>query len=328
MLNRLSYILSVVALIGLASCSKVVDQVPIPNRGPADLHGQLLLLDEFQNDATAKPISGDSVHVTASKDGGEPIVATFDAAANTYTFPGLAPGTYKLTYSYDGPDYETIVNAAFEHFGGDTAVRVAKTFLYRRSTTVVDTAFGVQRDVVRNVPATRTVLLQPGDTLAVDSGSIVVIEPNSSVPIPLRTHSDTVFRPTVQTEYNVPTILSFVDRQLQFSVRLTQLSQDSAPRGYVAFFSTSPDVSNTNYIVQQDSILNVGVKNIDIPGALQPFLDRGFPAGTGTIYMAVYGLSGKKYWYGSRFDAANPGVKIYPGLNLNPAAMARGMVTY
>ena len=70
------------------------------------------------------------------------------------------------------------------------------------------------------------------------------------------------------------------------------------------------------------------MKNIDVPGKLQDFIGKGFPPDHGTIYMALYGLSGKKYWYGTRYDATNPAIKIYPGLNLTPTAVARGSVNY
>ena len=233
MLNRISCILSVAALIGLASCSKVVDQVPIPSRGPANLYGQFLLLDEFQDDDAPKAISPDSLHVSVTKNGGEQTDATFDAASSTYTFANLAPGTYALSYAYDGGQYETIVNPSFEHFGGDTAVRLPKAFLYRRSTTQVDSVKGLQKDVSKTIVYTQSVLVQPGDTLFVHKDSLLVINPNSSTPVTLLLEKDSTFRPTTLTEYNIRVRFTSIDRQLQFSVFLNQLSRDSMQRGYV-----------------------------------------------------------------------------------------------
>lgn len=325
------YYVFIVALLGLASCAKTVDQVPVPSRGPSDMVGRLTFFDEFQKDSLTDLSGITGIAVTATNSAGGEFPGSFDAATNQYKIPNLAPGKYTLTFKADG--FATIQQAEVDHIGGDVQQR-PPSFIYRVSTTkvtaltldtlTITTTLTSRKDSVfaANVTHTLTGLVIYHTTQP--DGTVVDVTKNYASP--KDTTSPTVFSANVSYQILLNT------RNVRYKVTLDSASKPARPdfrtRGYVIYFSDKPSVAYNDYVYRAVSDPGLAGSSFTVAFPLQTMVNAGIlRADNRQLYAIAYAISGDKNWYGAHRDGANAAVAIIPGMNLSDGAFQSANAT-
>lgn len=324
------YYVFIVALLGLASCAKTVDQVPVPSRGPSDMVGRLTFFDEFQKDSITDLTGITGISVTATSPAGE-FPGSFDAATNQYKIPNLAPGKYTVTFKADG--FATIQQASVDHIGGAVQQR-PPSFTYRVSTTKVT---GLTLD---NVTVTTTLTSRKDSILAANvthtltglviyhntqpDGSVVDVTVNYASP------KDTLSTSPISANVSYNILIN--TRNVRYKVTLDSASRPTRPtyqtRGYVIYFSDKPSVAYNDYVYRAVSDPGLAGSNFTVDIPLQTMVTAGIlRADNRQLYAVAYAISGDKNWYGAHRDAANASVDIIPGMNLSDGSFQAANVT-
>lgn len=325
------YYVFIVALLGLASCAKTVDQVPVPSRGPSDMVGRLTFFDEFQKDSLTDLSGITGISVTATSKTGAEFPGSFDAATSQYKIPNLAPGKYMVNFKADG--FANIQQADVDHIGGDVQQR-PPSFIYRVSTTkvtaltldtlTITTFLNSRKDSVfaANVTHTLNGLVIFRNTNP--DGSIVDVTVNYTSP--KDTTSSSAFSANVAYTIRLDT------RNVRYRVTLDSASRPTRPnfqtRGYVIYFSDKPSVGYTDYVYRAVSDPGLAGSSFTVTVPLQTMVNAGIlRADNRQLYAVAYAISGDKNWYGAHRDAANSGVAIIPGMNLSDGSYQAANVT-
>lgn len=324
------YYVFIVALLGLASCAKTVDQVPVPSRGPSDMVGRLTFFDEFQKDSLTDLSGITGISVTAMSTAGE-FPGSFDAATSQYKIPNLAPGKYTVTFKADG--FANIQQAEVDHIGGAVQQR-PPSFIYRVSTTkvtaltldtvTITTTLTSRKDSIlaANVTHTLTGLVIYHNTQP--DGSVVDVTVNYAAP------KDTLSTSPISANVSYNILLN--TRNVRYRVTLDSASRPTRPtyqtRGYVIYFSDKPSVGYTDYVYRAVSDPGLAGSSFTVNVPLQTMVNAGIlRADNRQLYAVAYAISGDKNWYGAHRDAANTGVAIIPGMNLSDGSYQAANVT-
>jgi hypothetical protein len=304
-------------LVGLTSCPKIANEVPVPNRGASSAFGTLSFLNEFQKDAIV-PGTVSGITIKAVGTSGE-YTAEYSIANFTYTFSSLPAGTYSITYTADG--FATIINPKYEHPGGDVK-DLGNTYVYKPSTTVIDSL------KAKNTIETVTkyyylpIDLQANESYkAVDSVKVLGGTPANQTYTGFFYTDTTVISFPIFTSILQRKRIDIVTKNVAIRVRLND-STASAPlsptlnrRGFQLYFSDTenPGPTNYKYTVTSDPTIVGAIFQLNFD--LQQLISAGFTSGQ-TVNIGAYGLSGDKNWYGTQVNAEAPTYIRIPGLNL------------